>query len=297
VPDDVELERYLRDVIAERLQRKYETYGPLTWRDLEMTTLPDGSTRRTADPGRGGIWNPNDMAATLSIVTSPDGPYPDREENGLLTYHYQRADLGDGKNAKLRRAMELGLPVIRFDKVKDNAYNVIYPTYVVGDDRTSGTFTLALDLRFKSWAFDEIPDELERRYAEREVKQRVHQPWFRSRVMLAYERQCTVCVLKKVPLLDAAHIISDGKSHGEAVVTNGLALCKIHHAAYDANLLGITPDYTVSINHALLEETDGPMLLHGLQEMHGRTIALPRRKADQPDRERLDERYQEFLAS
>ncbi|HEX5332141.1 MAG TPA: HNH endonuclease, partial [Cellulomonas sp.] len=61
------------------------------------------------------------------------------------------------------------------------------------------------------------------------------------------------------------------------MVTNGLSLCKIHHSAYDANLMGITPDYAVRINKALLLEIDGPMLRHGLQEMHGRPIGIPQR--------------------
>jgi predicted restriction endonuclease len=34
-------------------------------------------------------------------------------------------------------------------------------------------------------------------------------------------------------LLDAAHIILDTEPQGEPTVRNGLALCKIHHAAYD----------------------------------------------------------------
>ena len=77
-------------------------------------------------------------------------------------------------------------------------------------------------------------------------------------------------------------------------MTNGLALCKIHHASYDRNLLGITPDYEVRINQDLLNEVDGPMLRHGLQDMHGRRIAVPKRKTEWPDRDRLAVRFTEF---
>ena len=71
---------------------------------------------------------------------------------------------------------------------------------------------------------------VEKAYAARIVQQRVHQPAFRAQVMLAYGGQCTVCSLKHPELLDAAHIIEDGKPGGDPVVTNGLSLCKIHHA-------------------------------------------------------------------
>jgi putative restriction endonuclease len=50
-------------------------------------------------------------------------------------------------------------------------------------------------------------------------------------------------------------------------VPNGLALCKIHHSAYDVNILGVSPDYRVHIRSDVLREHDGPMLRWGLQEM------------------------------
>lgn len=115
--------------------------------------------------------------------------------------------------------------------------------------------------------------------------------------MLAYEQKCTVCTLKHGKLLDAAHIVGDDKPHGLPLVENGLSLCKIHHAAYDANLLGISPDYIVQINEDLMNEADGPMLLHGLQEMDGRTLTLPKRRVDRPSKDRLAERFEEFLAT
>ena len=41
-------------------------------------------------------------------------------------------------------------------------------------------------------------------------------------------------------LLDAAHIIGDTDEHlGQPLGTNGLPLLKLHHAAFNANLIGI----------------------------------------------------------
>ncbi|WP_148615526.1 HNH endonuclease [Nocardioides rubriscoriae] len=295
--EESSLEVHFREAIAQELMRRAETNGGfLRWSELTSVLHPDGIYRRVVDPGRGGIWNPSHLTATLSIVTSPDGPYADTEIGGMLRYHYQSGPAG-GKNVKLRRAMELGLPVIRFHKVAPNAYAPIYPVYVVADDVQSREFTLAVDLSLQALPAIAMRSEIERRYAERVVMQRVHQPAFRARVMLAYETRCAVCVLKKAPLLDAAHIIGDSDDMGDAIITNGLSLCKIHHAAYDQNLLGITPDFRVKINSSLLDEIDGPMLRHGLQEMNGRELWLPKAASDRPDIQRIAFRYDQFLAS
>ncbi|MFC8734345.1 hypothetical protein ACFT5B_17975 [Luteimicrobium sp. NPDC057192] len=60
--------------------------------------------------------------------------------------------------------------------------------------------------------------------------------------------------------------------------------------------MGIDADYRVEFGLDLLEEIDGPMLKHGLQEMHGRTINVPRRPDDRPSPERLAERFATFTA-
>jgi len=285
-----------REIIAAALLRRTDqTGGYVTWDELARFPLPDGSVERLVDPGRGGIWNPSAYAATLTIITSPDGPYPDREiDGGLLQYSYQKGPDG-GKNLKLEAAMTLGLPVIRLNKVAKNAYNPIYPVFVVGNNPIAREFTLTVDEVLRVVP-GQVLSPIEKAYAARTVQQRVHQPAFRARVMLAYEGQCTVCTLKHPELLDAAHIIEDGQPGGDPIVTNGLSLCKIHHAAYDRQLMGISPDYLVQINTHLLHEIDGPMLRHGLQEMHGRTLTTPIRRQDRPDPERLHQRYTRFLA-
>lgn len=101
-------------------------------------------------------------------------------------------------------------------------------------------------------------------------------------------------MLRKAPLLDAAHITPDPAGHGYPVVTNGMALCKIHHAAYDEKILGISPDYNVHISPRVLAEVDGPMLKYGLQEMNRRPLWLPAHSKEQPDRDRLSARFEEF---
>ena len=81
---------------------------------------------------------------------------------------------------------------------------------------------------------------------------------------------------------------------GEPVIPNGLSLCKIHHAAFDSNIIGVTPDYQIIVRGDILRELDGPMLKYGLQEMHKQKIILPAKKAHWPDRKRLEIRFNKF---
>jgi putative restriction endonuclease len=100
------------------------------------------------------------------------------------------------------------------------------------------------------------------------VRQRIHQQAFRERVVAAYRSQCAMCRLRHASLLDAAHIVPDSEE-GEPAVSNGLALCKLHHAAFDNFLVSVTPDYSIQVRASVLEEEDGPILEHGLKGIQG----------------------------
>ncbi len=106
-----------------------------------------------------------------------------------------------------------------------------------------------------------------------------------------------MCRLRHTVLLDAAHILPDSDPRGRATVTNGLSLCKIHHGAFDTGILGVDPDYRIHLRQDVLDEHDGPMLLHGLQEIHGSAIETPRDKAKRPNRDFLAERFERFRAA
>lgn len=70
---------------------------------------------------------------------------------------------------------------------------------------------------------------------------------FRSAVLRAYDYRCTVCRCS-LKLVDAAHIIPVPCPESTDDVTNGLALCRLHHGAYDNGLLGVQSDYRVIVN-------------------------------------------------
>ena len=265
----------------------FATYRELLDFEVRGTRFPLIDTNR-------GIRNPAEFDATLSIVSALDGPYDDHiGADGILRYAFRSGDPLGGDNRKLRRAMETRTPIILFEKPMPSIYVPIMPAFVIDEDLADRFFLIATDEAV--WrAHESGAVEVDKRYVAQVVKRRVHQPVFRARVIIAYDRTCAVCRLAHPELLDAAHIIADSDTAGIAHVTNGLALCKIHHAAYDKNLIGISPDYIVEVDRDLLLEVDGPMLKHGIQEMHGTRLTLPRQRTNWPSRESLDARFATF---
>ena len=152
-----------------------------------------------------GIRNPAGFSSTLSIVSAADGPYDDVEsDDGLLHYAYRKGDPFTGDNRKLRAALETGLPLILFRKEVANYYTPVLPVYVVEDYPEERAFIIALDEAFRFMGDVRDLAEPQRAYARRLAKQRLHQPAFRTRVLLAYDVRCTVCALHHGALLDAA---------------------------------------------------------------------------------------------
>ena len=279
------------------VQTLVDRLGPvLPWSEL-VKGFTAGNGQRITLIGQRGIWRPRGWSTPISITTSHRDPYGDiaDEKDGFLRYRYFGTDPHHGDNLGLRQLMSQGRPLIYFKGIEVGQYSPVFPAVIVEDDPSSLTFTIACE-DVTALVPGVAPDTAafaRRRYATRLALIRLHQGEFRSKVLSAYRSQCVICHLKHTPLLDAAHIIPD-REHGEPIVPNGLSMCKIHHAAFDANILGITPGSRVEIREDILEEVDGPMLRHGLQELHGTTLLLPVRNADRPDPERLEIRYEEF---
>lgn len=274
----------------------------LPWELLKQGFEFEG--KRITLVGPQGIWKPAVFPEIpLSIMTKIDGPYNDTfSDDGLLLYRYQGTNPDQWDNAGLRRAMVGQVPLVYFYNLVKGYYLAIFPVFIVGDNPGDLAFTVAVDdeqfMKLNTSSDAPFPldsgADVRRLYVTSTVKVRLHQRTFRERVINAYREQCALCRLKHRELLDAAHIIPDADPLGEPVITNGMSLCKIHHAAFDSNILGIRPDFSVEIREDILKERDGPMLKHGLQGLHGSRILLPRDSAHAPDLELLARRYELF---
>ncbi|MET9325826.1 HNH endonuclease [Tsukamurella sp. NPDC003166] len=259
----------------------------------------DGEPFKLIDPTRG-IRKPRQLQHALTIMTSYKTKsafnYSDEiGEDGFLRYSWKGVNPNDADNVGLRSLIGTHKPLTWFFGVAPGELQAIFPVYVVGEEPADRRFVVAFADTAEMYRPDSPVEAAIRRYVTREVKTRVHQPVFRSRVLRAYENHCAVCNLNHRELLDASHIIPDSEA-GKPIVSNGLSLCKIHHRAYDVKILGITPDYQVKIRGDILDEIDGPMLEYGLKKLHdGKLMFLPSRRTQRPSPELLSVQYKRFL--
>ena len=250
--------------------------------------------------GPQGIWKPRVMEYPLSVTTIQSGKYADMHTpDGFLKYKYRGTDPNHPDNVGLRKLISLRKPLIYFLAIVKGRYLVTWPVYIINDSIKDLVFTVAVDdIKSVKQEADMVEAKAEyyrRSYLTANIQTRVHQRSFRERVLLAYQNQCALCKLKHIELLDAAHIIADKDEEGDPIIQNGLSLCKIHHAAFDNNLIGINPDFIIKIRADVLAESDGPMLRYGIQSLNNSKLILPPNRIHWPDRERLDIRYSDFL--
>jgi putative restriction endonuclease len=254
-----------------------------------------------------GIFKPKQLRHLLSIRTvyPKSGArvwYDDQREvhaqieagEEIIDYAFQGSDPDAFDNQWLLGAMQTQVPVIYFLGIAPGRYAAHFPTFIVDWNQASLKAGIAFGAPVIASEDAASPDSAERKYALRLVRQRLHQARFREAVLTAYGSRCAISGLPEPRLLDAAHIVGDLEDSGQPIVPNGLPLSKVHHAAFDANLIGIDPDFKIHVSDALLSIHDGPMLEQGVKLKHGEKIRLPSRLVDYPDRDRLAKRFELF---
>jgi putative restriction endonuclease len=258
--------------------------------------------------GPSGIWKPKLLAdLPLSITTTWDSPYQDRlgEDDSFI---YSFRDGEHVQNEYLRRAATRHTPLVYFHAVAKARYHALFPVFLVGVDEQAREIRVQVgDVRMP-FAYAGIAGQAvlgvaeplmgpEKAYRTVEAKVRVHQHQFREMVLHAYQRRCACCGFRHDELLDAAHIIEDRHEMGKPVVSNGLTLCSLHHRAFDRHFFGIDADGCLKVRPDLMKEKDGPTL-EGIQKLQGQGLRVrPRHREDWPDRDALDQRFQQFLAA
>jgi putative restriction endonuclease len=298
----------MRMAAFEHVRGLSEVHDHLTATELKLGFIFNGKRIPLMNPQRG-IFKPRQMRFLLSIKTvfpRSGGRvwYDDQREvhrqifegDETVDYAFMGQDPSAPDNRWLREAFENQIPIIYFLGIAPGRYQAMFPAFISGWDAS------ALNARIE-FGLPEEPhlgppaSALERRYALRAVKQRLHQASFREAVITAYGGRCAISRLPEPLLLDAAHIVADiDERLGQPVVTNGIPLSKIHHAAFDAHLIGIDPDYRLHVSQRLFTHDDGPML-DALKRLNGEIIHLPNRIQDRPDRDRLALRFERFKAA
>jgi putative restriction endonuclease len=231
--------------------------------------------------------------AVLSIQTSSGNPYEDGDTDEGFGYAYRSGDVDQADNRALREASAMQVPIVYFVGTRPGWFEAVYPCYVDSDDPLARRVVLTPGVTSRIGESLPLSSDMERRYVVRNTRMRLHQARFRGLVLTAYRDRCSICRLHESRLLDASHIVADADPAGVAAVRNGLALCTIHHRAYDHDLVGISPDYRVHVAPRLLEEDDGPML-DLLKRAQGGRIVVPHAMRSRPDPDLLAQRFEGF---
>jgi len=117
-----------------------------------------------------------------------------------------------------------------------------------------------------------------------QIAKRFRENDFKKRVLGAYQNRCSVCGIQ-LNLIDAAHIIPVAVDTSTDETRNGIALCKLHHSAYDRNLISFDERYKIELSTSEVARLTAQNLIGGLKEFkkHLKTaIILPSDRRDYP---------------
>lgn len=125
----------------------------------------------------------------------------------------------------------------------------------------------------------------ERREIIATIARRYRSSDFRRRVLSAYGHRCALCGIQ-LDLIDAAHIEPVSQNGSTDETSNGIALCKLHHAAFDNLLISFDENYRVQISQSKMASLtasgrDGGVA--GFTKILKNAILLPADRRDYPN--------------
>ena len=237
-----------------------------------------------------------DDSQYLLVFANEDGPYADDVTQGQFEYIGEGLE-GDQTasspgNSVLIDAIDDDIPVHFFYQATDSAgwayqglvdvlgydteqrdgrevivFSMVHQQATTPDD---GVETTEADLRSKLDAEPQLTSDEEFTKQERRVRDQA----FARIVKSAYDNRCAVCDTRRetpagTPEVEAAHIYPRSEQ-GADDPRNGLALCKLHHWAFDSGWLSITDAYTI-----LVADAPDRAGYHEFKQLEGRQITLP----------------------
>ena len=109
-------------------------------------------------------------------------------------------------------------------------------------------------------------------------------PQFREAVREAYENRCAMCGVQ-LELIEAAHLVPHNHPKGLDNVSNGIALCVLHHKSLDTGLVYLDTSFNIHINAVRrrylvrMEKIDG---FRQFRRQLSDKIGLPQDPSDYP---------------
>lgn len=132
----------------------------------------------------------------------------------------------------------------------------------------------------------EIDDDVaeKRKYAVLSTKRALRAIDFSQRVLGAYGRQCAMCGTQ-LRLIDGAHILPAAHEDSTDQTSNGVALCALHHRAYDRALVTFNTSFKVAVNEEMVKKLKADDRAGGLDNFRKGLrpfLIVPPDKKDRP---------------
>lgn len=202
--------------------------------------------------------------------TSPGYPFHHLTSDGLWVVRTSSGEGSPGPNLKDLRAGAVGALDADFTEALERDPALF-----------AGVVHSLLDANFPPTLHNDILEavgiELEMVEISHIATARRRDPAFRDLVLLAYEYRCAFCgfdgqLMREAVAIDAAHVRWWAAS-GPDDLSNGVALCSLHHKLFDRRALGIGVDRTVTVSsHFITRSRSGEQLVLDLM---GRPLVAP----------------------
>lgn len=172
----------------------------------------------------------------------------------------------------------------------------MFPTYVRYLEQIHSFGESAIDRTALERVADE-PDNVidivqevsaERKTVVLSIAQKLRNHSFKERVLTAYGNRCAFCDLQ-LKLVDAAHIVPVSEEGSDAT-SNGIALCALHHRAFDRALVTLNEDYQVLVNENRIDDLRALGLdsgAHRFRQNLRTVIRVPPARRDRPAPEHI----------
>lgn len=294
----------IRKAADRAIQNMVRQQGDIVpWASIAAGFHLEGETILFANRAKG-IFKPAQLkdGAPLSVKSSrPSRVKRDTKYNdeiiadGLLRYCFRKDESGSSDNKMLLEAWKRQLPLIYLNGLADAVYQIFYPTHITQYDPIRREVLMSWDHDEDAGAKGFLLNDPHHLLGRRTSINQLQHARFRANVLAAYNFQCAFSRLSVGSMLRAASLVDSKEASGVPAVRNAVCMSVLYQTAFDANLIGITPEGRVEASpllgvpqHSILRKQ------LGIAPDDRWNISLPKARNLRPDLDCLEARYKLF---
>lgn len=208
----------------------------------------------------------------------PENPFCRLQNDGIWELWGAESLQGEGS------AMDISKTQLLRYNVHGGFTQQIYRLLISDRQLVTELVTQILEANFPATYHEDLLQAVGIELVDKAAEVKPRDPYFRNKVLRAYEYQCAVCGFNvrlgdSLIALEAAHI-KWHQAGGPDLENNGIALCSMHHKLFDRGAFTITDDMVMKVSE-IAHGTVG--FKEWLMAFHGREITPPQRPTYYPE--------------